>query len=200
MKMNLANKLTLSRIIIAPIFLVLLLIENIHTHYAALLVFTFACITDILDGYIAKVRNQITNFGKFMDPLADKILVSMGLISFDKLNLIPTWVVILIISREIFITGLRALCAYKGVFIFTIRLARWKTATQMILIIICLLFTTLRTTIIHSPSLQTYWRGEYTEYFAQGIYLLSIIALALTLISGVYYVWKNKETLWGAFF
>jgi len=198
--MTLANKLTLSRIIIAPIFLILLLFDNIYTQYSALFIFAYACLTDILDGYFARVLNQLTSFGKFMDPLADKILVAMGLISFDKLNFIPTWVVILIISREIFVTGIRALCAFKGVFIYPIRMARLKTAVEMILIILCLLFVTMRTTVFYFPSLAIHWRGVYTQYFTQGIFWVSILALVLALASAIYYVWKNKETIWSAFF
>lgn len=196
--MNLANGLTLTRIILAPLFLLLISVPNIYTHYGALLVFTVACLTDLLDGYIARIRNQITNFGKFMDPLADKLLVVMGLVSFAQLSLIPVWVVILIISREIFITGVRALCAYKGVFIFPTRLARAKTATEMALIIICLLFTTTRTTFASLSALDGYWREDYSLYITRGIFYLSLVALTLALVSGIHYIWKNKETLWGA--
>jgi CDP-diacylglycerol--glycerol-3-phosphate 3-phosphatidyltransferase len=196
--MNLANGLTLARIILAPFFLLLISVPNIYTHYGALLVFTVACLTDLLDGHIARVRNQITNFGKFMDPLADKLLVVMGLISFAQLSLIPVWIAILIISREIFITGVRALCAYKGVFIFPTRLARAKTAVEMALVIICLLFTTTRTTFTSISVLDGYWREDYGLYITKGIFYLSLVALVLALVSGIHYIWKNKETLWGA--
>ena len=99
--MNLANKLTLGRIFLVPIFLIFIATKNIpYGTFIATFVFILASITDKLDGYIARSRNQITNFGKFMDPLADKLLVSTALISLVELHVVPGWAAIIIIARE----------------------------------------------------------------------------------------------------
>ena len=112
MQMNLANKLTTLRVVLIPVFLVLLLsplIAEPINRYIAVGIFIAASITDFLDGYIARSRNMITNFGKFMDPLADKLLVCSALVSMVELGDLPAWVVVIILSREFAITGFRTL-------------------------------------------------------------------------------------------
>ena len=105
--MNLANKLTLIRIILVPIFLVFIAYQDLpYGSVIATLIFIIASVTDQLDGYIARSRNQVTNFGKFMDPLADKLLVTAALISLVELQLVPAWAAIVIIAREFAVSGL----------------------------------------------------------------------------------------------
>lgn len=113
--MNLANKLTTFRVLCIPIFVVFMLIESIsYNYYLAAIVFIVASITDLFDGKIARKYHLVTNFGKFMDPLADKMLVSAALICLTP-KMIPSWVVIIIISRELFISGFRMLAADQGI-------------------------------------------------------------------------------------
>ena len=113
--MNLANKLTMLRVILVPIFLIFLIGKGIpYVSIIATLIFIIASLTDQLDGYIARSRNQITNFGKFMDPLADKLLVTAALISLVELHLIPSWAAVIIIAREFAVSGLRTVAASEG--------------------------------------------------------------------------------------
>ena len=116
--MNLANKLTLIRIILVPIFLVFIAYQDLpYGSVIATLIFIIASVTDQLDGYIARSRNQVTNFGKFMDPLADKLLVTAALISLVELQLVPAWAAIVIIAREFAVSGLRTIAASEGLVI-----------------------------------------------------------------------------------
>ena len=144
--MNLPNKLTISRIILSPIFMVFFLIENLYTRYFALLIFSAASLTDLYDGYLARKTGVMTSFGKFMDPLADKILTSTALISFASLGVIQTWMVLTIIARDFIVTGLRSIAAYHGLIIMPTQVAKWKTASQMVVIVVILLYIIVRMT------------------------------------------------------
>ncbi|PJA30137.1 MAG: CDP-diacylglycerol--glycerol-3-phosphate 3-phosphatidyltransferase [candidate division Zixibacteria bacterium CG_4_9_14_3_um_filter_46_8] len=137
--MNLPNKLTISRIILSPVFMFLLTIENRIARVLSLVVFTVASLTDLYDGYLARKYSIATNFGKFMDPLADKILTSMAFISFVALGYARAWMVMIIVGRELFITGLRSLAAYRGQVIMPSFLAQAKTASQMVVIVFMLI-------------------------------------------------------------
>lgn len=113
--MNLANKLTMIRILLVPVFLLFITVKNIpYGSIIATVIFIIASITDQLDGYIARSRNQITNFGKFMDPLADKLLVTAALVSLVELKLVASWAVVVILAREFAVSGLRTLAASNG--------------------------------------------------------------------------------------
>lgn len=166
--LNLANKLTILRILLIPVFLVLMAIKVPYGVYAATLVFLLASITDKLDGYIARHRNQITNLGKFMDPLADKLLVVSALVSLVEMGRLSTWMVMIIIAREFTITGLRAIAASEGIVIAASRWGKLKTAIQIIAIIAAL---------IQFP----YYR------------ILMWAAVIVTIISGVDYLYKNRS-------
>ena len=143
--MNLPNKLTVSRIILAPIFLVLLLIEDVWARAFALATFILAALTDLYDGYLARRYGVTTGFGKFMDPLADKILTSSAFIAFVALGYARVWMVLPIVVRELFITGLRSVAAYRGVMIRPSFAAQVKTFMQMSVIVLILGFVNLRT-------------------------------------------------------
>lgn len=176
MPMNLPNKLTLARICLIPVFL-LLYINSPYwgavSRYAALLIFVIASMTDALDGHIARKQNLITNFGKLMDPLADKLLVCAALVAMAGTHEIPSWVVILIISREFIVTGFRMLALEQKIVIAASALAKFKTITQMILIILI-----------------TLWIVP-----AWIISAITWITTLLTVASAVEYIVKNKKLL-----
>src|SRR3989337_428041 len=130
--MNLPNKLTLARIILSPVFMALILIDDTRAKLVSLVVFVVAALTDLGDGYFARRRGLATGFGKFMDPLADKILTSTALISFVALGYVRGWMVTVIVGREFFITGFRSLAAYRGMLIAPTLGAKFKTLLQMI--------------------------------------------------------------------
>ncbi|MBQ9767426.1 MAG: CDP-diacylglycerol--glycerol-3-phosphate 3-phosphatidyltransferase [Lachnospiraceae bacterium] len=175
--MNLPNKITIFRVCMIPIFLVLLLVPGIpYGNYFATAVFVIACLSDALDGYLARKHNLVTNFGKFMDPLADKLLVCSALICFVELSYMPAWIVVVIIAREFIISGFRLIASDNGVVIAASYWGKFKTIAQMIA---CILL------IVQLPF---GWAEVVEQIF---IYL----SLALTVISLVEYIWKNKNVL-----
>ncbi|MDO4938529.1 MAG: CDP-diacylglycerol--glycerol-3-phosphate 3-phosphatidyltransferase [Lachnospiraceae bacterium] len=174
--LNTPNKLTILRILLVPVFIVFLFIgqNNFLFKILALLVFCIASATDALDGYIARSRNLITNFGKFMDPLADKLLVCSALICFVQIGSIPAWVVIIIIAREFIISGFRLIASDKGVVIAANKWGKAKTVSQMITIILL---------IIDIPQLKT----------VTGIMI--VVMTVLTVVSLIEYIAKNIDVL-----
>ena len=192
--MNLANKLTVMRIILVPIFLIFIAVKQIpYGSLIATAIFIIASITDKLDGYIARSRNQITNFGKFMDPLADKLLVTSALISLVEIQLIPAYMTVIIIAREFAVTGLRTIAASEGKVIAASWYGKLKTVTQMIAIILLL----LKVVINDIASLSTFVNGIsaldiFFKYVPEVALVLAVIA---TIVSGIDYFVKNKETI-----
>ncbi len=182
--MNLPNKLTLLRIIMIPVFLVVLLcplgIERQLARYIATAIFCIASATDALDGYIARKYNLVTNFGKFMDPLADKLLVCSAMIALigagDAHVVLPNWVVIVIIAREFIITGFRTLAAEQQVVIAASKWGKAKTISQMIMLILLLL---------------NIGNAVFT-YAATAFVALSVV---LTIASACDYIIKNRGVL-----
>jgi CDP-diacylglycerol--glycerol-3-phosphate 3-phosphatidyltransferase len=192
--MNLPNKLTVTRIILSPIFMVAFLVDNIYSRYVALFIFVVAALTDLYDGHLARKTGVITSFGKFMDPLADKLLTSTAFVAFLALGYVKSWIVLPIIAREFFITGLRAMAAYRGVVITSSILAKWKTASQMVVIVIILVFSNLQMTWSalgrhHSPV-----PSEVALTVFNGLLLVSMV---LTLVSGIDYIVKNAALIKG---
>ena len=173
MKMNIANKLTILRIIMIPLFIYLLL-EGYSV--LALITFSIASFTDFLDGYLARKYNLITNFGKFMDPLADKLLVTSALVCFVQLGMLNAWVVIIILSREFIVSIFRAIAAADGLVIAASWWGKSKTISQMIMVIV-LLLNNYPFELIHLP-VDT---------------ILIYIATILTIVSGYDYIVKNKQ-------
>lgn len=174
--MNLPNKLTILRVLLIPVFVVLLLADfwGKWLDYIALAVFIIASLTDMLDGMIARKYNLITNFGKFMDPLADKLLVCSAMICLLDLGRIPAWVVIVIIAREFIISGFRLVASDKGVVIAAGYIGKAKTVFQMIMIILMILDI------------------EQIQLFTD---IVMYIAVALTIISLVDYIGRNYKVL-----
>ena len=164
------------RIILIPFFVVFLLGDfGIWSKWIALAIFIIASLTDMLDGYLARRDNLVTNFGKFMDPLADKLLVCSAMIALIEMNRIPSWVVIIIIAREFIISGFRLIAAENGIVIAANYWGKFKTVSQMIMII--LLLADL---------------GGVFDTLAQ---IFIWISLALTVISLITYIWQNKSVL-----
>ena len=192
MPINLPNKLTLTRIVLSPIFMAFLLVDNLVARYVALVLFAVACLTDLWDGYLARKNGCETGFGRFMDPMADKLLVSLAFVSFVSLRVIPAWVVLTIITREIIILGLRMLVAYKGEVMRSSPLARWKTASQMVSAVLILIFLTGKSTLLA--------RGipeDVLPLFEIGQILLGLVLVAalLTVVSGLDYLYKNRSLI-----
>lgn len=176
--MNLANKITIFRMFLVPIFMVVLYSDLSYASELAAGVFILASLTDTLDGYIARSRNLITDFGKFMDPLADKILVSAALISLVGLGKIPAWVVVVIIAREFTITGFRTLAVSSGITIAASPLGKIKTITQLVAITLILL--------------NNY---PFEKFGIPMDNILLYISLFFTVLSGLDYLYKNKKVL-----
>ena len=175
--MNLPNKLTVLRVILIPFFVAALLWENGENYsmrIAAALIFIVASLTDMLDGKIARKYNLVTNFGKFMDPLADKLLVCAALICLIQLNQLPAWMVIIIISREFIISGFRLVASDNGVVIAASCWGKFKTTFQMIAVILL---------IFNIPALAVITN------------ICVWAALALTVVSLVDYIVKNHKIL-----
>jgi len=192
--MNLPNKLTIARIILAPFFMIFLLIDNIYLRYLATLIFIVAALTDVYDGYLARKTGVTTGFGKFMDPLADKVLVSTAFISFVALGYVQTWMVLIIILREFLVTGFRSLAAYKGVVILPSYLAKWKTGCQMIVIIIILVYINLKSTLL---PLGYNWSIFTTDSAFWAFDVMIFITMLLTVGTGIDYLVKNAFLLKG---
>ena len=175
--MNLPNKLTILRIIFIPFFLVVLYVDAIPGgKWIALGLFIIAAATDALDGYIARKYNLVTNFGKFMDPLADKLLVSSAMIALIELNKISAIVVIVIIAREFIISGFRLVASDSGVVIAAGNLGKIKTVVQMVMV--CVLIADF---------------GGYVVYIIEQVLIYS--ALILTVVSLIDYFIRNRDVL-----
>lgn len=175
--MNLPNKLTLLRVVLIPVFVVLLLLEggqNDTLRIAALIVFCIASFTDFLDGQIARRNNLVTNFGKFMDPLADKLLVCSALICMIELEQLPSWYVITVIAREFIISGFRLVAADNGIVIAASWWGKFKTTFQMLTVILL---------ILNIPALHTV------------TLIIAGIAFVLTLVSLLDYIAKNYKVI-----
>ena len=176
MKMNVPNTLTIIRVLLIPFFVAFMLCNiTAYDNYIALAIFIVASLTDTLDGYLARKNNQVTNFGKFMDPLADKLLVCSALICLLSTGMISTVVVLIIIAREFIISGFRLVAVDNGIVIAASWWGKAKTISQMIMIILLIasfggIFNVLETAFVY-------------------------IATVLTVISLVDYIWKNRAVL-----
>ena len=170
--MNTANKLTIARVILIPVFLVLLYIGFEGSNYAAMAVFIFASLTDIADGYIARTRGQITDFGKFLDPLADKILVFAAMLWFVEQGLMPAWAVLIVVMREFMVTGLRLVAVGSKIVIPAAISGKIKTAVTMTCLTV--MFLPLRSWMVYT----------------------CVAAITITtVISGVDYFVRNRDIM-----
>jgi len=188
--MNLPNKLTISRIALTFLFMLFLFSKGALMKFFALATFLAASLTDYYDGKIARERNEITDFGKFMDPIADKFLTIAAFLAFVEMGLVPAWMVVLIISRELIITGLRLFASTKGKILQAETAGKHKTVSQITAITVILIFIFLRDT---GMKLLRIWSSAWEYWFRQTIFVLMLVTVALTLISGLSYLWKNKR-------
>ena len=187
--MNLPNKITLSRIVLAFVFMFFLFCHGIMAKYLALFTFCLASLTDFLDGRIARRRNLENDFGRLMDPIADKILILTAFLAFVEMKIIPAWMVIVIIFRELTITGLRITAATRGIILSASLAGKHKTVSQMVAIISILIFLIVRETA------KGVWSPLWEVWFKRGAFYLMLVTVILTLISGLSYLIKNKPIL-----
>ena len=187
MKLNIPNVLTIFRILLTPLFIICLFYNYPYARLWALIIFIVASVTDAFDGYYARKYNQVTRHGQFLDPLADKILVSSAFISFAILELVPFWMVVLIVFRDLFVTGLRMAMESKGLTMITSKIAKAKTTTQISVIIFILLFLGVQ---IFSYT----WLKEAINFIIENriIYYFTLLATIFTIWTGISYLYKNR--------
>jgi CDP-diacylglycerol--glycerol-3-phosphate 3-phosphatidyltransferase len=187
--MVLPNQLTILRIILTPVFLFFFLSEEPLYKQISLGIYIVAALTDWYDGWLARKFNYITSWGKFWDPLADKILTSAAFIGFALLEIVPLWMVIIIILRDFIVTGLRAYADYKNISFPTSYYAKWKTFIQMaFLYYLLLIYTGMYTKQIYTGS-EELFSILMNEYF---IYITMMVITIITFHSGVQYIFKNR--------
>ncbi len=170
--MNTANKLTMLRVLLIPVFLIVLYVDFPYHMLAALAVFILASVTDFVDGYIARHRNLVTDFGKFMDPLADKMLVMAALMWFVEVGRIPAWALLIVVVREFAVTGLRLIAVEHGRVIAAGWSGKVKTASTMVCICLMLAF-----------------RYQTLDLVCE------VVILATTIYSGLEYFVRNKDVM-----
>jgi CDP-diacylglycerol--glycerol-3-phosphate 3-phosphatidyltransferase len=190
--MNLPNKLTVSRFILTIAFLAVMFSQVKYHKSIALVLFVAAGLSDYLDGEIARRHKLITNFGILMDPLADKIMVCSAFIAFVGLNWIPAWMVVVVVARELAITGLRLLAVSKNVVLAAESFGKYKTISQIVAIIAILLLASYNEWGAVGPAIFGFhFPGErpWIEWFAE---LAKWVAVVLTFTSGGMYLWRNR--------
>jgi len=157
----------------------------------SLAIFIFAALSDLFDGMIAQRRNMVTDFGKLMDPIADKILVLAAFAAFVQMQLIEAWMFVIIVSREILITSLRLFALNKGKVLSATKVGKHKTASQMFVIFFILGFIVLKEVRLAYFD----WNPSWEAVFRQGIYLCMFFTVVLTLYSGLSYLWDNRKII-----
>jgi len=196
--LNWPNRLSIIRILLSPVFMLLLIDNRLESRIAALIVFTVASLTDLYDGYLARKYGWITNLGKFLDPLADKLLISLALIGLNQINLIPVWALYLVIGRELLVTGLRSIAAYAGVLIVPSGMGKYKTSTQMLSVFCYLLFSVIfhdysgRIAFLSGRGLDL---SSGTDFLLLSADILLLVAVLLSILSGADYFWRNRSIL-----
>ena len=192
--MKLANRISLVRMSLPVLFLPLILADFTFAKFLALLVFMIGSATDWLDGYVARKYNQISYFGKLMDPLADKVLVASVLISLVQIDsyVLPCWVAVAIIARDFIISGLRQLAMHNKYTLDADSLGKHKTAWQMIIVMLWLTYLALKDIAAKyytKLSENNFWSETIPEIF----HWLFVVIMILTIISGINYLWKHRK-------
>jgi len=192
MKVNLANRITIGRLLIPVVFLPLLMAEFPYAKLTALILFLIGTLSDWLDGYIARKYNMTSDFGRLMDPLADKILVASALISFIILvpSIVRAWMVVIIISRDFLITGLRLLALGNNHVLSADTIGKHKTAWQMVAIISVLVFLAYHDIIGYMP---VSMNDCITAWVPVLLHILFYLVTGLTLVSGAFYLWRYRD-------
>ena len=192
--MNLPNQLTVLRLFLTFVFLAVLSLSFPHSRTIALLIFVIAAVTDFLDGHIARKYDLTTSFGKLMDPLADKILMTAGFVMLAVSGHIPGWIVVVILAREFMVTGLRLVASAEGMVLAAENLGKYKTTIQIVTVIYFLLVLAAR----EEGSILGFLAPLFeNRILGPGILGQVLIwgSLILTLLSGVSYLWKNRQLL-----
>lgn len=192
MKLNTPNKLTVARILITPVYLALILWESLpHRFLIAALVYSIAAITDAIDGKLARKNNQITNFGKLLDPIADKILTTSALLAFMQMGLCNIWIVMIVLTREFTVASIRMIAAADGVVIPANIWGKLKTVSQMTFTIVIMLLGEVYSIL---AAYNPVWYGKMPALALISNILLWITAV-LTVVSGVIYVIDSKKVI-----
>lgn len=194
--MNIANKLTMLRILLTFVFLFFLSFPFqgawvLWSKILSLFIFISAAVSDLLDGLIAHRRNMVTDFGKLMDPIADKILVVAAFAAFVQMQLIDAWMFVIIVAREILITSFRLFALNKGKVLSATRAGKHKTLSQMLVIFCILGFIVLKELMLSYST----WNPDWESFFRNSIYLLMLLTVGLTLYSGLSYLWENRKVI-----
>lgn len=199
-RVNLANQLTLLRFAMVPAFITLFLSDYVTLQWTGFAVFVAACITDGLDGYVARKRGQITNFGKIIDPLADKLLMLTAMISLVQVNMVPGWMVAVIWWRELAVTGLRTLAATHSKIMAADKWGKVKTVFQMSAVITGMVFYVTQNTLDDAlvgwktrALLDSWWGDLYIHVVEANalVYWLMVITTGISLFSGIVYFRRN---------
>jgi CDP-diacylglycerol--glycerol-3-phosphate 3-phosphatidyltransferase len=191
--MNLPNKLTLLRIVLAFVFMWFLFMHGVVWKVLALVTFLTAALTDFFDGYLAKKYNMTSDFGKMMDPVADKVLTLAAFLAFVEMELIPAWMVVIIVAREMLITGLRMARVVKmNDVLVADRGGKNKTVSQIVSISVILIFVLLKEI---GPGKLAFWTPSAEEWGMRIIFFLMLITVAFTISSGVSYIVTNRKYL-----
>ncbi|MDD4939361.1 MAG: CDP-diacylglycerol--glycerol-3-phosphate 3-phosphatidyltransferase [Candidatus Omnitrophica bacterium] len=189
--MNIANKLTVSRIILTFVFMFFLFGHGLLAKALSLAIFLFAALSDFLDGRIAHTKNMVTDFGKLMDPIADKILVLAAFTAFVQMQLIDAWMFLIIVSREILITSLRLFSLNKGKVLSAAKAGKHKTASQMAVIFYILGFIVLKEVMLSYFT----WNPSWEKLFRNSVYIFMLLTVGITLYSGLHYLWENRKVI-----
>lgn len=189
--MNIANKITMSRIVLTFVFMFFLFCHGLVFKALSLVLFIFAALSDFFDGLIAQKRNMVTDFGRLMDPIADKILVLAAFAAFVQMQLIEAWMFVIIVSREILITSLRLFALNKGKVLSAARAGKHKTVSQMLVIFLILVFIVIKEVMLAYFT----WNPAWETIFRQTIYFLMLLTVGLTLYSGFSYLWENRKII-----
>lgn len=201
--MNLPNRLTLSRVVMIPVFVVLMESTNLDISpqarttlcLLATTLYIIASITDLVDGYLARKWNLVTDFGKLFDPLADKLLVTAALVIFVHRGLFHGWVVVVILSREFIVTGLRGLGERHGRTIAADRWGKWKAITQTVAIV----YGLVHLTVLQAVKMDSAWFGWWSDgpgkLSDDTLDVLVAVCLIATVASGVSYLWANRDLI-----
>ncbi len=189
--MNIANRLTVLRIILTFVFMFFLFCHGLWAKALSLAIFIFAALSDFFDGRIAQKKNMVTDFGKLMDPIADKILVLAAFTAFVQMQLIDAWMFVIIVSREILITSLRLFALNKGKVLSAAKAGKHKTVSQMVVIFYILGFIVLKEVMLAFFT----WNPAWENFFRNSVYILMLLVVGLTLYSGLYYLWENRKVI-----
>ena len=201
--MNIPSQLTLLRFALVPAFMLFTIMDHLYTRLLALAIFVVASLTDLYDGYLARKYNAVTDFGRMMDLLADKFLVSAAFICFVGMRElhVASWMVVLIVGRELLVTGLRMLAASKGEVLGADSQGKFKTAVQIMVVITILVVLCVNSFLKNMMHIRPYdllksysgWPHVAGEVLFWGPYWLVFVSMLVTLSSGVNYLYKNRH-------